>query len=70
MHRAPIDCFGNLFEDHQVTQLTGQGNGQPTRGSTMDMADVRPASVARKAFETRIRDGGELPAPHHVFEPR
>ncbi|WP_367188463.1 hypothetical protein [Burkholderia sp. Ed8] len=53
-----------------MTQLTGQGNGQPTRGSTMDMADVRPASVARKAFETRIRDGGELPAPHHVFEPR
>ncbi|MCA3821948.1 MAG: 3-ketosteroid-9-alpha-hydroxylase, partial [Burkholderia sp.] len=36
----------------------------------LDAADVRPTSVARKAFEMRIREGGEPPALHHVFEPQ
>jgi len=31
-----------------------------------DAADVRPSSVARKAFEMTIRDGGTPPALHHV----
>ncbi|MET3554116.1 hypothetical protein ABIC50_004041 [Burkholderia sp. 567] len=37
---------------------------------TNDAADVRPSSVARKAFEMTIRDRGTPPALHHVFEPR
>ncbi|MBR8343624.1 hypothetical protein [Burkholderia ambifaria] len=36
---------------------------------TNDAADVRPSSVARKAFEMTIRDRGTPPALHHVFEP-
>ncbi|AIO44206.1 MULTISPECIES: Rieske 2Fe-2S domain-containing protein [Burkholderia] len=36
----------------------------------LDVADVRPASVARKAFEMRIREGDAPPALHHVFEPQ
>ncbi len=32
----------------------------------LDAADVRPSSVARKAFEMTIRDGGTPPALHHV----
>lgn len=34
----------------------------------LDAADVRPSSVARKAFEMRIRDGEAPPALRHVFE--
>ena len=36
----------------------------------LDVADVRPTSVARKAFEMRIREGAAPPALHHVFEPQ
>jgi 3-ketosteroid 9alpha-monooxygenase subunit A len=34
----------------------------------VDAADVRPSSTARKAFEMTVREGGTVPALHHVFE--